>query len=136
MLIAELGSDWRSKLAEFDPKPFAAASIGQVHLGKLNKDNRPVAIKIQYPGVGDGINSDIDNLMSVLNVWKIIPDGVFIDNIIEVAKRELGWEVNYIREAECAKRMRKLLTPYPDFYVPEVIGNWFFTSLFQCHGII
>lgn len=74
MLVSEMGIDWRLKLTEFDPKPFAAASIGQVHLAKL-PDGRPVAIKIQYPGVGDGINSDIDNLISVLNVWKIIPDG-------------------------------------------------------------
>ncbi len=80
MLMAEIGVDWKSKISEFDPKPFAAASIGQVHLGKL-LDGRPVAIKIQYPGVGDGINSDIDNLISVLNVWKIIPDGKFADLI-------------------------------------------------------
>jgi len=70
----ELGADWRSKMAEFDPKPFAAASIGEVHGGKLH-DNRPIAIKIQYPGVAQGIGSDIDNLMSVLTVWNIIPEG-------------------------------------------------------------
>jgi aarF domain-containing kinase len=80
MLVAELGSDWRTKVLDFDSKPFAAASIGQVHLGKLH-DGRPIAIKIQYPGVGDGITSDIDNLMSVLNVWKIIPDGTFLFHI-------------------------------------------------------
>jgi len=71
---SEFGVDWRQKLSEFDMKPFAAASIGQVHLGKL-EDGRPVAIKVQYPGVAQGIESDIDNLMTVLNVWKILPDG-------------------------------------------------------------
>jgi aarF domain-containing kinase len=75
MMEAELGSDWRTKLAEFDMKPFAAASIGQVHLGKLH-DGRPVAVKIQYPGVAQGIESDIDNLMSVLGVWNIVPEGL------------------------------------------------------------
>lgn len=46
---SQLGNDWRSKLAEFDDKPFAAASIGQVHKGVLH-DGRQVAIKIQvYP---------------------------------------------------------------------------------------
>ena len=70
----EFGNDWRSKMSEFEDKPFAAASIGQVHLGKL-LDGRPVAIKIQYPGVAKGISSDIDNLVSVLNVWNILPKG-------------------------------------------------------------
>ncbi|CAG7680424.1 unnamed protein product [Allacma fusca] len=122
MMSSELGSDWRSKLDDFDEKPFAAASIGQVHMGKL-LDKRPVAIKIQYPGVAQGIGSDIDNLVGVLNVWNILPPGMFIDSIITVAKRELGWECDYVREAECAKKFRKLLEPYPDYYVPEVIDE-------------
>ena len=46
MLKSELGSGWRDELAEFDEKPFAAASIGQVHRGRL-LDGREVAIKIQ-----------------------------------------------------------------------------------------
>lgn len=57
----ELGFGWKDKFLEFEPRPFAAASIGQVHYGKLI-DGRQVAIKIQYPGVAKGINSDIDNL--------------------------------------------------------------------------
>ncbi|KAJ7330689.1 Atypical kinase coq8b, mitochondrial [Desmophyllum pertusum] len=67
VLVKELGANWRDKLLEFDLKPFAAASIGQVHRGVL-KDGRPVAIKIQYPGVGESIDSDINNLMTVLKV--------------------------------------------------------------------
>jgi len=47
----------------------------------------------------------------------------FIDNFIEVAKRELAWEVDYEREAECTKKFRALLEPYPVYYVPRVIGK-------------
>ena len=50
VLVKELGADWRDKLLEFDLKPFAAASIGQVHRGVL-KDGRPVAIKIQVHNI-------------------------------------------------------------------------------------
>ena len=74
MLASELGPDWRSKFGEFDDNPFAAASIGEVHIAKL-KDGRPVAVKIQYPGVAKGIESDIDNLVGILSVWNIIPKG-------------------------------------------------------------
>jgi len=74
VLSSELGSDWRSKVANFEDKPFAAASIGQVHLATLH-DGTDVAMKIQYPGVAKGIESDIDNLVSVMKVWKIFPEG-------------------------------------------------------------
>ena len=48
--------------------------------------------------------------------------GMFIDNLVDVAKRELAWEVDYEREAECTKKFKQLLAPFPQYYVPEVIG--------------
>ncbi|XP_011689242.1 PREDICTED: aarF domain-containing protein kinase 4 isoform X2 [Wasmannia auropunctata] len=122
VLTNELGHNWRNKLAFFEEKPFAAASIGQVHHGTLfNK--QAVAIKIQYPGVAMGIQSDIENLVGIMKVWNMFPEGMFIDNVVEVAKRELAWEVDYIREAECTKKYRELVMPYPDYYVPVVIDD-------------
>lgn len=51
-----LGSEWKQKFITFDKKPFASASIGQVHKGKLLKENNEeVAVKIQYPGVRKSI---------------------------------------------------------------------------------
>lgn len=67
VLKSELGDDWNTKFEEFDIKPFAAASIGQVHWGKT-KDGTEVAMKIQYPGVAKGIESDIDNLVGIMKV--------------------------------------------------------------------
>ncbi|KAH0947374.1 hypothetical protein HN011_008333 [Eciton burchellii] len=122
VLISEFGNDWRSKLAFFEEKPFAAASIGQVHHGVL-LNNQDIAIKIQYPGVAMGIQSDIENLVGIMKVWNVFPEGMFIDNVVEVAKRELAWEVDYIREAECIKKYRELVAPYPDYYVPAVIDE-------------
>lgn len=125
VLVNELGPDWRSKVSTFDEKPFAAASIGQVHLATLS-NGQSVAMKIQYPGVAEGIQSDIDNLVGVLKVWNIFPEGMFIDNVVEVAKRELSWEVDYVREAECSKKFKELLAPYPEYYVPTIVGKFFF----------
>ena len=59
---------------------------------------------------------------------------MFIDNLVEVAKRELAWEVDYEREAECTRNFKKLLTPYPEYYVPEVIG-WY-RNIYGQHFII
>uniref|UniRef100_A0A0K8RN80 Putative chaperone of bc1 complex-like mitochondrial n=1 Tax=Ixodes ricinus TaxID=34613 RepID=A0A0K8RN80_IXORI len=122
VLIKEFGDDWANKVSSFERKPFAAASIGQVHLATLH-DGRTVAVKIQYPGVAEGINSDINNLMTILNYWDIIPKGVYIDNLVAVARKELAWEVDYVREAECARRFKELVQPYPEYYVPNVIDE-------------
>ena len=122
VLVSELGEGWRENFAAFDVRPFAAASIGEVHVGRT-AGGRDVAVKIQYPGVAEGIESDIDNLFGVLRLWNVFPEGMFIDNLARVAKRELAWEVDYRREAECTRKFRELLRPYPDYYVPEVIGE-------------
>lgn len=125
----EFGPGWESKVASFEHKPFAAASIGQVHQATLH-DGREVAIKIQYPGVAKGINSDINNLMAILKYWDILPKGLYIDNLVAVARRELAWEVDYKREAECAKRFKELVKPYPEYYVPDVIDELCTSQIF------
>ncbi|KAM9732733.1 atypical kinase COQ8B, mitochondrial isoform 2-T2 [Menidia menidia] len=122
VLEEELGPGWREKLSSFEEKPFAAASIGQVHHGVL-KDGREIAMKIQYPGVAESIQSDIDNLMSVLRMSVAMPEGLFADSSLEVLQRELAWECDYKREAECAKKFRSLLEGNEYFKVPEVIDE-------------
>ncbi|XP_029922094.1 atypical kinase COQ8B, mitochondrial [Myripristis murdjan] len=122
VLDEELGAKWREKLSSFEDKPFAAASIGQVHHGVL-KDGREIAMKIQYPGVAESIHSDINNLMSVLKMSVVLPEGLFADSSLEVLQRELAWECDYKREAECAKKFRSLLEGDEFFQVPEVIDE-------------
>ncbi|KAB7499502.1 AarF domain-containing protein kinase 4 [Armadillidium nasatum] len=119
-LVKDFGANWKSRLFSFDDRPFAAASIGQVHQAMLH-DGRSVAMKIQYPGVAEGIESDINNLISTLSVANILPEGLYLDALIDVAKKELSWECDYIREKECTKRFRKLLQSHSEYYVPEVI---------------
>ena len=112
VLAEELGEDWRSKFATFGDRPFAAASIGQVHEATLLDGTTQLALKIQYPGVGDGMESDIKNLLSIMKLWKVLPDGLYVDALTRVARKELAWEVDYIREAECQKRFSNMIEPY------------------------
>ncbi len=63
VLSQELGRGWRKQLVEFDDDPAAAASIGQVHRGRW-ADGREVAIKIQYPGAGEALMSDLRQLVA------------------------------------------------------------------------
>jgi len=122
VLVQEFGPEWQSKLQDFQEQPFAAASVGQVHVGTLH-DGREIAMKIQYPGVAEGIDSDINNLVAIMKVWNILPPALYLDEFIKVAKRELGWEVDYIREAENTRRFKKLLENMPDYKVPSVIDE-------------
>ena len=77
----ELGADWRARIVEFDEVPFAAASIGQVHRARL-ATGEVVAIKVQYPGVSESINSDIDNLWTLLTLSNMVPKGFFFDRML------------------------------------------------------
>ncbi|XP_008529750.2 atypical kinase COQ8A, mitochondrial isoform X1 [Equus przewalskii] len=121
-LNKDLGPNWRDKLEYFEERPFAAASIGQVHLARL-KGGREVAMKIQYPGVAQSINSDVNNLMAVLNMSNMLPEGLFPEHLIDVLRRELALECDYKREAACARRFRELLKDHPFFYVPEIVDE-------------
>ncbi|KAK3325315.1 putative abc1 protein precursor [Apodospora peruviana] len=110
VLSSNLGADWRDLFGEFEEKPIAAASIGQVHRATLKSTGARVAVKIQFPGVADSINSDLDNISVLLAATKLLPKGLYLDKTIDNARTELAWECDYEREAECGRRYRELLS--------------------------
>uniref|UniRef100_A0A8C2VVK3 Atypical kinase COQ8A, mitochondrial n=1 Tax=Chinchilla lanigera TaxID=34839 RepID=A0A8C2VVK3_CHILA len=77
--------------------------------------------QMMYPGVAQSINSDVNNLMAVLNMSNMLPEGLFPEHLIDVLRRELALECDYEREATCARRFRELLKDHPFFYVPEIV---------------
>ncbi|NNC54625.1 MAG: AarF/ABC1/UbiB kinase family protein, partial [Pseudomonadales bacterium] len=76
-MARNFGAAWRDGFARFDDKPIAAASIGQVHRAKT-LEGREIVLKIQYPGVAKSIDSDIDNVATLLRVAGLIPKGIDI----------------------------------------------------------
>ena len=54
-------------------------------------------LQFQYPGVAEGIDSDLNNLVTLMNATKMFPDSLFLEEIVRVARKELSWEVDYIR---------------------------------------
>ena len=107
VIAADLGPNWREELfQDFEERPMAAASIGQVH-GAVLKNGKRVAVKVQYPGVADSISSDLNNLSLLLTASRLLPKGLYLDKTIANARTELAWECDYIREADAAKRFRK-----------------------------
>ncbi|KAK7200536.1 ABC1 protein [Novymonas esmeraldas] len=133
-LAKEFGcTNWRTELFDsFDDTPVAAASIGQVHRATLkpgvagtdpSKPPVEVAVKVQYPGVAQSIDSDVANLKMLLSVG-VLPPGMFVDKILQELRSELSAECRYTLEASKQMRYRELLAGDPAlsrlFYVPTV----------------
>ena len=119
LLVEHWGSDWIAPFAQFELRPFAAASIGQVHLAYLDTGEK-LAIKIQYPGIRDSIDSDIDNVASLLKVSRLIPANVKLDTLLAEAKVQLHNEADYHFEAEQVALYQQQLGNNPHFIVPKV----------------
>ena len=118
-LVREYGSEWAQNFQEFDFEPIASASIGQVHMA-IAKDGRELALKIQYPGVAESIDSDVDNLATALRAARILPGDFEIGPIVEEAKRQLQQEADYEQEADFLERYAACVEGDDRFAVPIV----------------
>ncbi|MHA0111545.1 AarF/UbiB family protein, partial [Klebsiella pneumoniae] len=78
----------------FSFEPIAAASIGQVHRART-RDGRDLAIKIQYPGIRDSIDSDVDNVSALLRMSGLLPAGLDLSPMLTQAKQQLHEEADY-----------------------------------------
>ncbi|MHA3842213.1 ABC1 kinase family protein [Sphingomonas aestuarii] len=118
VLTREWGRDWRTRFRHFQAHPIAAASIGQVHRATL-PDGRVLAVKVQYPGVADSIDSDIDNVATLLRISGLLPRTLDIAPLLAEAKRQLREEADYRREAEQMALYADRLADDPRFVVPR-----------------
>jgi predicted unusual protein kinase regulating ubiquinone biosynthesis (AarF/ABC1/UbiB family) len=119
VLDAEWGVGWRDRFQTWSDRPIAAASIGQVHRART-RDGRDLAVKVQYPGVRDSIDGDIDNLASLLRLSRVVPDTLDVAPLLAEAKRQLRDEADYLLEVEYLSRFGTLLAGHPAFSVPVV----------------
>ena len=119
VLSAEWGKDWRRQFRRFEPRPIAAASIGQVHRA-LTPDGRSLAIKVQYPGIAQSIDSDVDNVASLLKIAGLLPKELEIGPLLAAAKQQLHEEADYRREGEMMQAFAKHLSDDDRFIVPEL----------------
>jgi len=119
VLAQAWGPDWRTRFERFDLRPIAAASIGQVHRA-LTRDGRELAIKVQYPGVRESIDADVDNVATLLRMSGAIPRGIDITPLLTEAKRQLTEEADYEREGAQMALFGRLLADTPEVVVPTL----------------
>jgi predicted unusual protein kinase regulating ubiquinone biosynthesis (AarF/ABC1/UbiB family) len=113
------GHGWDRAFRRFSFTPMAAASIGQVHAA-LTRDDQRLALKIQYPGIRQSIDSDVQNVATLLKLSRLLPEGLDLEPLLEEAKRQLHEEADYLREAASLERFAVLLEDTPAFRVPGV----------------
>jgi predicted unusual protein kinase regulating ubiquinone biosynthesis (AarF/ABC1/UbiB family) len=118
----ELGSPPERLFKEWDPLPFAAASIGQVHRA-ITRDGRAVAVKVQYPGIARSITSDLRNVGLLRRVVGAAFPGLDTRSLIDELGDRLQEEVDYRREAESQERFATFFDGHPYIQVPHVVSE-------------
>lgn len=117
LLEAQWGEGWQKKFIQFPLKPIAAASIGQVHK-VITKDLKRLAIKIQYPGIKQSINSDIDNVATLIKMTGLLPKGLDIKPLLAEAKKQLHDEADYILEGRYLNQYAAVIKNDDAFVMP------------------
>jgi predicted unusual protein kinase regulating ubiquinone biosynthesis (AarF/ABC1/UbiB family) len=118
VLVAAYGPDFQRRFKRFDPRPIAAASIGQVHRA-VALDGRILALKVQYPGIRGAIDADVSNLGTLLRYSGLIPKGIDIAPLLDEARKQLHEEADYRREAEQLRLFGKLIGNDPTLRLPR-----------------
>jgi len=120
VLETQWGKGWEKRFSHFSYTPLAAASIGQVHRAQT-RDGRDLAIKIQYPGVRESIDSDVDNVAGLLRMSGLLPRELDIKPLLRDAKRQLHDEADYLREGDYLQRYGALLADdAADYHLPRL----------------
>ncbi|MGW0595623.1 ABC1 kinase family protein [Streptomyces sp. NPDC002776] len=120
VLAERLGEDWRELFVEFDDKPSAAASIGQVHRA-VWQDGRAVAVKVQYPGAGEALLSDLTQLSRFARLLGPLVPGMDIKPLITELKDRVSEELDYGLEAQAQRAHAEEFADDPDVVVPDVV---------------
>jgi predicted unusual protein kinase regulating ubiquinone biosynthesis (AarF/ABC1/UbiB family) len=119
VLGREYGKGWERRFARFDLEPAAAASIGQIHRARTH-GGRELALKVQFPGVARSVDSDVNNLATLLRRLEFLPVTLDIDSIAAEAKRQLHLETDYEGEARNLERYARLVADTPAVVVPRI----------------
>ncbi len=115
-----LGRPLHELFDRIDPEPIAAASIGQVHRA-ITVDGRDVAVKVQYPGIGDAIEADLDNSEMIAMLLGMVFPGLDPTELVDELRVRITEELDYRREAENQRRFADDYRGHPHIWVPEVI---------------
>ncbi len=114
------GPGWMAKFERFETRPAASASIGQVHRAQL-RGGPALAVKVQFEGVRDSIDVDLDTLAFMVRRSGLLPKGADIDPFLDGVRARLHREADYVSEAESLTAYARALGDDRDFIMPGVV---------------
>jgi len=118
----EYGAPPEAIFASWSAEPLAAASIGQVHLAKLD-DGREVVVKVQYPGVAEAVRADLRNAESLAPIGRLLSPNQEMEPLIEELKERINDELDYEREAQYQRAFASRYRDHPFIHVPDVVAD-------------
>jgi predicted unusual protein kinase regulating ubiquinone biosynthesis (AarF/ABC1/UbiB family) len=121
VLTEDLGPRWHARFREFEEEPVAAASVGQVHRARW-EDGRQVAVKVQYPGAGAALATDLRQLDRLVPLVRMAAPGVEARELFTRLREHVQAETDYVQEAEAQQAFAEELAGDPDFAVPGVVA--------------
>jgi predicted unusual protein kinase regulating ubiquinone biosynthesis (AarF/ABC1/UbiB family) len=116
---AELGRHWRARFSEFDLKPAAAASLGQVHRART-LDGEWVACKLQYPEMASAVETDLSQLDILFSLHRRMGAAIDTREIAHEIRERVREELDYVREAKVARLYGLMLADKPFVRVPRI----------------
>ncbi len=122
VIIDDLGGSIDEHFSAFDSTPVAAASIGQVYRAALH-DGRDVAVKVQYPGVAEAVETDLRNAAVLLPLVKRLAPGLDAKAILRELRDRIGEELDYELEAQNQRRIARAFKNHPFIRVPDVVTS-------------
>jgi predicted unusual protein kinase regulating ubiquinone biosynthesis (AarF/ABC1/UbiB family) len=117
---AELGANWRELFSEFDLKPAAAASLGQVHRA-TSKSGAALACKLQYPDMESAVEADISQLEILFGLHRRMGAVIDTSEIAKEISARVREELDYRREAKHVALYQQMLAGTPEVRVPDVV---------------
>jgi predicted unusual protein kinase regulating ubiquinone biosynthesis (AarF/ABC1/UbiB family) len=118
-MMAELGADWQSKFLEFEHKPSAAASLGQVHKARAH-DGTELACKLQYPDMQSAVEADLKQLNILFALHRRMEPAIDTTEIGQEIGARIREELDYVREAKHVALYREMLSGIDLIRVPRV----------------
>ncbi|MEU6132411.1 AarF/ABC1/UbiB kinase family protein [Saccharopolyspora sp. NPDC047091] len=122
VLEQQLGRTWRDRFAEFDDVPAAAASIGQVHRAVWH-DGRDVAVKIQYPGAGEALRSDLRQLSRFSRLFQSLAPGAEVKPLLAELQDRMVEELDYRTEADNQRTFATAFDGDANVLIPKVVAS-------------
>lgn len=126
VLAEQLGPAWREHFDKFDDTPAAAASIGQVHRAVWRDPDggasRDAAVKIQYPGAGDALLTDLKQLSRLGGMFRAIQPGLDVKPLLVELRERITEELDYELEAESQRAFAAAYADDKEIFIPAVLA--------------